>query len=186
MSPRPVSGPDADAVLRAAMALLDDEGPSALTVRAIGSAVGASSTVVYSRFGSADDLMAAIGVHALGEMVAALEAAVGRGDPREDLLAMARAYHRYAIDHPHRVALMLEPASSPEAFERAKGEAGLSMDRLAAPLVRAGHPDPTLATELLWAALHGLAEVTAAGFLDTTRTDDRLGLLVDGVLAAVS
>jgi AcrR family transcriptional regulator len=186
MAARPLSGPDAAAVLDAALAVLDADGPDALTVRRVADALGTSTQIVYTRFGGMDGLIAAMAVAVLGEVTRLIEAVPDHADPVWEAVAVARAFRRWSLDHPHRAALLSAPVGDPATHARAKAEAGLSIERVAAPISRAmplAEPQEVARTAAtVWASLIGLIELERAGHLDADDAEERIALLLSRLL----
>ncbi|HWI72288.1 MAG TPA: TetR/AcrR family transcriptional regulator [Baekduia sp.] len=104
-----------------AFAQVDAGGPQALSLNAIGKAMGMSGPAIYRYFKGRDELVAALVADAYAELVAELEhAAAGsaRRTPAKRLMAVAAVYRAWALAHPHRYALLFgEPAE-----QRVEGE----------------------------------------------------------------
>src|SRR4051812_48356051 len=83
------------ALLESASALLTEEGPKGLTLRTLATRVGASTTAVYTHFGSKDELLEALYTEGLERLGATLRRARG-ASPLEELAAIALAYRRFA------------------------------------------------------------------------------------------
>lgn len=188
MAARPLTGPDTATVLDAALAVLDDEGLDGLTVRRVADALGTSTQIVYTRFGGMDGLVAAMTVAVFAEVTRLIEAVPDHADPVGEAVAVGRTFRRWSLDHPNRAALLNAPVGDPQAHARAKAEAGLSMERMAAPVARAmpgaDPADVTRTAAVVWAALHGLVELERAGHLDADDADARIALLLTRLLSA--
>lgn len=186
MAARPISGPGREDVVAAAVAVLDAEGPTGLTVRRVADALGSSTQIVYSRFGGMDGLLAAVGVAVFRE-IADLAAAVPESpDPLTEVTDLALALRAYSLANPHRIALMTAPITNPEAHAQAKAEAGLSMARMIAPVARAlpDLPPARIAdlTEVLWASLAGMVDMERGGHLEPDGAEDRIRMLITRLL----
>ena len=138
-----------DAIVRAALELLEEEGADALTMRRLADRLGVKAPSLYKHLAGKDDLEAAL--IALGlEQVALVLADAARGAP-DPLAAIAAAYRRYAHAHPHLYRLLTE-----RPLPRDRLPAGLEA-RAAAPLVEAaGSPDRARAA---WAFAHGMVHL---------------------------
>lgn len=92
----------------AARRLLVDSGPEAMTLRAIARQMGMTAPAIYRYFASYDDLRTAVAGDLLGEL---LQAVVLDGpapadvDPVELAIGKARAFRRWAVEHPAEFAL---------------------------------------------------------------------------------
>jgi AcrR family transcriptional regulator len=100
-----------DDLLRAAVGLLDDDGPDALQTRKVAGAAGTSTMAVYTHFGGMRGLIAAVADEGLRQFDEAL-AVPPSDDPVADLFIVGSAYRRYAIDRPHMYRLMFGSTSA--------------------------------------------------------------------------
>ena len=187
MTPRSAAPPAAD-VVDVTLDLLDERGADGVTLRAVADRLGVSTQVVYSRFGGRSGLLDAVTVAVFAETTTLVEDMPGADDAVTELIAVGRAFRRYALSHPHRVALLAAPVGDPAALELAKAEAGLSMERLVTQISRAlpagGPGDLTRTVEVLWAGLLGLLELERVGHLDAAGADDRIAVLVTALLTS--
>lgn len=92
--------PSVDDVVAAAWALVSEEGPSALSMRALAARLGVSYQVVYSRVGGKGEIARALHDEGFRRLVAHARAAIGRGQASEQVIALAQGYLRFAVDHP--------------------------------------------------------------------------------------
>ncbi|MEJ6000905.1 TetR/AcrR family transcriptional regulator [Paucibacter soli] len=146
------------AILDAARALFAERGHEAVTLREVAAAVGYSHATIYSFFADKRSLLARLseeGAELLRDCLAgqAGPASAGVAERRRALPRMAIAYVRWAVAHPHHYRLLcVDPALDEAAALAAYG-------LLRATLQQAGSawPDLDLATQTLWAALHGAA-----------------------------
>jgi AcrR family transcriptional regulator len=93
-------------IVRAARALLEEEGPSALTMRRLGERLGVRAPSLYKHVSGKDELEDALqraGLDEIGAEVA--RAAAGAPDP---LAAAVDAYRRFAVANPHLYRLVTE------------------------------------------------------------------------------
>jgi AcrR family transcriptional regulator len=100
-----------DALLHAAVEILNEHGPDALQTRKIARAAGTSTMAVYTHFGGMPALIAEVAEEGLRQFDAALTVAP-TPDPVADLIATGIAYRRYAIEHPHMYRLMFGSTSA--------------------------------------------------------------------------
>jgi len=148
------------AILDAARALFAERGHEAVTLREVAAAVGYSHATIYSFFADKRSLLARLseeGAELLRDCLAgqAGPASAGAAERRLTLRRMAIAYVRWAVAHPHHYRLLcvdpaLDEAAALEAYALLR--TALVQLRLAA-----GWQDLDLATQTLWAALHGAA-----------------------------
>lgn len=156
------------ALLTQARALLDEDGPAALSLREIARRAGVAAPSVYHHFANLDAIAVALAEEGFAELVARLEAAPTNA--KGQLAEVGLAYVRFAMDHPGLYRLMfgdgLKTSSTESqivqklrdrAYERVK--TGL----------RARLPEEEVATGALylWSLVHGLALLIIDGRLDT-------------------
>jgi AcrR family transcriptional regulator len=146
-----------DEIIAVARLLLEKDGPSAISVRAIARQVGVSAPAIYRYFPSVDALMSALNESVLSELCAAVESG------RDQSGGMARAFRGWALDHPasFRLALGLN-------CHHAAGRT--SMTRLLSLSVPPG-------SMLCWATLCGLVLLELAG--DPADLPEDIGPLYD-------
>lgn len=139
------------AILDAALRVLRDEGPAALTVRRIAAGAGCSTTGVYTWFGGKDGLVDALFVAGFEAFDAALDAAGG------GLAAQGRAYRRWALSAPTSYLLMFgEAVPGHVQSDEAKARAEASFDRLVERVGdEVGGSDAREQAFHLWAVIHG-------------------------------
>jgi AcrR family transcriptional regulator len=93
-----------DEIIGTARLLLEKDGPSAISVRAIARQVGVTAPAIYRYFPSLDALVSALSESVISELCAAVESA------RDQPGGMARQFRGWALDHPasFRFALGLD------------------------------------------------------------------------------
>ena len=97
-----------EVITQAALAFIDEHGVDALTLRALGQAVGLHHTAIYRHFASRDEVLgAAMGV-VMRETLEGLPE--GLEDPRERLLGLIRNLRRAFHAHPGVTRAALVPA----------------------------------------------------------------------------
>ncbi|MET9907307.1 TetR/AcrR family transcriptional regulator [Streptomyces sp. NPDC006476] len=139
--------PRAGEIAAVARDILEDSGPTALTMRALADRLGIKAPSLYKHFPDKNALEVELIAQMLEESAAALEAAEER-EPGS-LTALADAYRAYALSHPHLYCLATE-----RPLPRAALPPGLE-DRAAMPLMRACGGDLDTARSL-WAFAHGM------------------------------
>lgn len=150
----------------AGLAMVEEEGVEALTLRAVARRVGIAATSVYLHFADLDRLRAALIERSFEELArAANEAAGGVSDPVSALRVRCRAYCRFALAHPNLYQLMFraqlppppggDPAATPgrRSFARLVAAVEACIDAGLAPK----HDDPFRLASLIWTAEHGIA-----------------------------
>ncbi|PZE27055.1 TetR/AcrR family transcriptional regulator [Curtobacterium sp. MCLR17_055] len=122
-------------ILTAARTRLTDEGPAALSLRAVARDVGMVSSAVYRYFPSRDDLLTALLITDYDELGAAVEAAGAAAGPAPGArwVAMCRAIRDWSIAHPGDFALLF---GSPVPGYAAPRETVVPASRTTLALVR--------------------------------------------------
>lgn len=172
------------ALLEAAAELLDEGGPDAATLRAVGARAGVSRGAPYGHFADKEDLLAAVAVERwerLAEELVALRAESRLSAP-ERLRAALTLMLDVARRQPHLHALMFTaPQRDPESLARA---AIASQDEFLAIVaeVVGGRAARSMGALLLSSTL-GVAGMERAGQLDTEKWgvsgDDLIKMLAD-------
>ncbi|MDH6431929.1 AcrR family transcriptional regulator [Streptomyces sp. SAI-144] len=133
-------------LVRAAIGLLAEQGPSAVKARTVASASGLSTMVVYSHFGGIPELMSAVADHGFRELGRAFAQVPVTEDPIADLFAMALTCRRLARENPHLYDLMF--GLSTRATYRTLSDADLRLSGRS-PAFREAHAHVIAACERL-------------------------------------
>jgi AcrR family transcriptional regulator len=148
--------------------LIDTNDQSALSIRAIASAVGVTPPSIYLHFADRNGLLFEVCERQWLKLEAAMDEAVaGVTDPIERIRHRGRAYVQFGLENPehYRILMMSRPDETPDRFtdERLGSSAGLEV--IAADLSRAmaegllRQQDPAEAACLLWMAVHGMVSL---------------------------
>ena len=149
--------------------LITTNDQSALSIRAIASAVGVTPPSIYLHFADRTDLVfAVIERHAEQLEQAMADAAAGIDDAWERIRRRGYAYLKWGLANPehYRLLMMSRPDDTPERFvdERLAGTAGLVpvaadvVDAVACEQL-AERGDPLETTKLLWMMIHGVVSL---------------------------
>ncbi|HEY3709355.1 MAG TPA: TetR/AcrR family transcriptional regulator [Amycolatopsis sp.] len=150
--------------LDAALAVLTDRGVAGLTVRGVADAAGASTITVYTRFGGRTGLLDALYERAFDLMrEQLLDVPPETEDGLADLLEVALAYRRFALENPARYALMYERSVhdfDPDPDLR-KAVMQTTFVMFVDKIRRISRPGADLQQlgYLLWTSMHGLVSV---------------------------
>lgn len=143
-----------------ARALLDAEGPQALTMRRIAGALGIKAPSLYKHVpdkAALEALVVAAGFAEVADTLAAAAAdSAGNADGTGKLAAIAGAYRAYAAAHPHLYRLM-----NYQPLRRDLLPAGLEA-QAAQPLAEAAGYDEARA-RAMWAFAHGMVSLEIDG-----------------------
>jgi AcrR family transcriptional regulator len=168
-------------LLAAARQVVARDGLAGLTLRAIAREAGVSHGAPLRHFPTLASLLSALGAEGFGELVDAVAAAVdGVGDPRDRLAAAGHGYVRFALAEPGVYTIMFR-ADVVDTGDPAYVAAGLASFEQLAGLVAAaqaggwhpGEPRDRL-TVVLWANVHGLADLWLHGALPGILGEDAL------------
>lgn len=179
------------ALVDAAIELLAEGGPSALTLAEAARRAGVTPAAPYRHFSGRDALLAEIarqGFETFGERIE-LAWDEGRPDARSAMRAMCAAYLKFAREETGLYAAMFGQAAT-LADPRAGGAADHALEILwraaVAWLQQAGAPAQGARHVALqiWAIAHGVAMLTISGHFDPVRTADPAAVL-DGAVAGV-
>jgi len=157
------------ALIDAASRLLEAEGPSALSLRAVAREAGVSPAAPYHHFKDKGELLEAVaheGWTLLDEALAKAKAEAP--SPRDAMNSLGVAYVCFARENPALYRVMYDTARDREDLpDQMQGEKDSAYCKVRDTLVEAGaDPNDTLdielATTAAWCSAHGLAEM--AGF----------------------
>ena len=135
-----------DEILDVAATVLEEDGPDALTMRALAARMGMRAPSLYKHVRDKDDILAGLQERALIDMARHL-AVAGPG-----LAALGHAYRSWARAHPR-----LYEVATRRPLAREHIAAGVE-SAAAAPIVAAAGGDEHLA-RALWALAHGLVDL---------------------------
>ncbi len=100
-------------IIAAAAQLLEDEGVSAVTTRAVAEHASTQAPTIYRLFGDKDGLLDAVAEHALAQFSAAKAAALSTSadpvDPVEELRASWRETVSFGLAHPDLFLIISDP-----------------------------------------------------------------------------
>jgi len=190
----PRAGLSHDAVVRLAVEVVDDGGPSGfadLTLAKVAAKAGVAAPSLYKHVGSLADLRRDVAVIAVRELTAAgASATVGRAGP-DALQALAHALRTYALDHPGRyAATQIGPDPDSPAAAPLREAAAESVQVVVAVLRGFGLPDDRVvdAVRAVRASVHGFVMLELGGGFRMREDVDQsfavlLEMLVGGVAA---
>jgi AcrR family transcriptional regulator len=151
-----------ETLLEAALRLLEDRGPGALRIRDLAEAVGKSTMGVYTHFGSKQGLLEQLYLHGFSRLEDRLKAVPAAGDARQELLAFALAYRRFALDNEALYGLMFERGAPDFIPSDESRMAGLTTFEMLARRIaewQTALADPASSAHLVWGAMHGLVSI---------------------------
>ncbi|MFI5756881.1 TetR/AcrR family transcriptional regulator [Streptomyces sp. NPDC051569] len=163
-------------ILDAARELLEQTGSEeSITLRSVARRVGISAPSIYAHFADRDAIVEAIVVDTFHELAAVAEqAATSRQDPVDRLLALGRAYLRFARERPERYRVLFNRHGSlagagadavvvdPVVDSLVGGRAFAPVVDVIAACVASGESDSQSPFEdaiALWVTLHGYSSL---------------------------
>jgi AcrR family transcriptional regulator len=185
----------AERISRAALAILEAEGPDAVSMRRVADTVGITPMAIYHHFPNREALLDTITNQQFATFLSYIEARPMRGSPETQLISAMEAYIDYAFDRPRifdYVFAQPRPGARryPEDF-RARRSPTLNP---IADAVRAAMHAGTFRKDdvwevalALWALTHGYVALYRAGRFNLTEKDFRalvrraLRRLIDGL-----
>jgi AcrR family transcriptional regulator len=168
------------ALIDAASRVLEAEGPSALSLRAVAREAGVSPAAPYHHFKDKTELLEAVAHEGWTLLDAALAAAKAKAPSAQDAMnELGVAYVCFARDNPALYRVMYDTARDREDLpDQMQGDKDSAYCKVRDTLVEAGaNPNETLdielATTAAWCSAHGLAEM--AGFKQFQHLKDACG-----------
>ena len=166
-------------ILGAARRIAELEGWSNVTVRRLSDEISYSQPVLYAHFGSRQGILTAVAIEGFQELGLALEKArrpVTNGNPIE---AVANRYLEFAASLPALYEVMFSLNLS-VPFDQAGTPAELrfAFSQVMA-LFQEQRSKPGVMSELFWASLHGIAELTRTKRFPRRRQKERVRTVVE-------
>ena len=160
------------ALVEAALTLIEEQGPQGFTLSEAAKAADVTPAAVYRHFEGRDDLLAEVARQGFDIFAALLEYAFdeGRPTPLAAFEATGRAYLAFARKYPGHYQAMFEsglaPANHPDLAQIA-ARARATMDRAAQALTEAlpaaRRPPAAMVSAHVWALSHGVVELYLRG-----------------------
>ena len=155
--------PVTEDLLEAAHLVLEQEGPGAMTVRAMAAQAGISTMAVYSRFGCRAKILDALYRRGFELLRDELEKVPPSPSSVQDITSLGFGYRRFALANPGLYGFMFErpvPGFHPTLESRQEGLRTtfyLLVERVEAfiKVMMGGVGEPVLVSYLIWSAVHG-------------------------------
>ena len=163
-------------IISAARRIAELEGWSNVTVRRLSDEISYSQPVLYAHFGSREGILAAVAIEGFQEMGLALEKARKRVKRGNTVESVAAAYLEFAASSPALYEVMFSLSLS-VPFDDAvtPPEMRFAFSQF---LELFGSKSEVL-SELFWASLHGIAELTRTKRFPRSRQKERVRALVE-------
>lgn len=155
------------ALMDSADAILERDGPNALSLRAVAREAGVSPAAPYHHFKDKDELLSAIAREGFARLSAALVEAAGcERDAETKMSDLGVAYVKFAQSHPALYRVMYDCARAEDALPQKTDHDHDGFQILKDALTKAGgnrvsETDIHLASIASWCAAHGLAEMSS-------------------------
>ncbi|WP_183093151.1 TetR/AcrR family transcriptional regulator [Nocardioides stalactiti] len=187
-------------LIDAAVAMLAEEGPSAIKARTVAARAGMSSMVVYNYFGGVPELLHAVADHGFDQLGRSFALIGESDDPVADLFTMALTTLAEARANPHLYDAMFGLSTratyrpTPTKGERRAGHSpafNAAYAHVVAAAARLGTSgtftidDPTAVAGALWSFVHGYIGLDLAGHFAEFADPVRQVLLPMGVTFCV-
>jgi AcrR family transcriptional regulator len=166
-------------IISAARRIAELEGWPNVTVRRLSDEISYSQPVLYAHFGSREGILTAVAIEGFRELGLALEKARKRAKRGNSVEAVAAAYLEFAASSPALYEVMFSLGLSIPFDEAATPpELRFGFSQLL-ELFRGQSSKPEVISELFWASLHGIAELTRTKRFPLRRQKERVRTLVE-------
>src|ERR1700751_3660206 len=166
-------------IVSAARRIAELEGWSNVTVRRLSDEISYSQPVLYAHFGSREGILTAVAVEGFQEIGLALQRARKRGRGGNPLESAAAAYLEFAASSPALYEVMFSLGLSiPFDDAATPPELRFAFSQLLA-LFEGQSAKPEILSELFWASLHGIAELTRTKRFPQSRQKERVRAIVE-------
>ena len=166
-------------IIRAARRIAELEGWSNVTVRRLSEEISYSQPVLYAHFENREGILAAVAIEGFQELGLALEKARKRVRHGSTVEAVASAYLDFAVASPALYEVMFSLGLS-VPFDAAATPAELrhAFSQFL-ELFPGDRSRSDVLSELFWASLHGIAELTRTKRVPPSRRKERVRVLVE-------
>jgi len=166
-------------IISAARRIAELEGWSNVTVRRLSDEISYSQPVLYDHFGSREGILAAVAIEGFREIGLVLEKARKRAKRGNAVESVAAAYLEFAASSPALYEVMFSLSLSvPFGDAGTPPEMRFAFAQLLELFQGQGSKSEVL-SELFWASLHGIAELTRTRRFPRSRQKERVTALVE-------
>lgn len=166
-------------IISAARRIAETEGWPSVTVRRLSDEISYSQPVLYAHFGSREGILSAVAIEGFQELGVALAKAKRRSKREVSLEGFASAYLAFASQSPALYEVMFSLSLNVAFADPATpAELQFAFAQLMELFQDQGSRSEVL-SELFWAGLHGLAELTRTKRLPRSRQKERIKILVE-------
>jgi AcrR family transcriptional regulator len=166
-------------IISAARRIAELEGWSNVTVRRLSDEISYSQPVLYAHFGSREGILTAVAIEGFQELGLALQKARKRVKRGNTVESLADAYLGFAASSPALYEVMFSLSLSvPFGAAATPPELRFAFSQLMESFQGQGSKAEVL-TELFWASLHGIAELSRTRRFPPSRKKQRVRTLVE-------
>jgi AcrR family transcriptional regulator len=166
-------------IISAARRIAELEGWSSVTVRRLSDEISYSQPVLYGHFESREGILAAVAIEGFQEIGLALEKARKRAKPGKMVESVASAYLEFAASSPALYEVMFSLSLNiPFADAATPPELRFAFAQLLEMFQGQGSK-PEVLSELFWAGLHGIADLTRTERFPPSRQKERVKMFVE-------
>jgi len=166
-------------IIGAARRIAELEGWPSVTVRRLSDEISYSQPVLYGHFESREGILAAVAIEGFQEIGLALEKARKRAKPGKMVESVASTYLEFAASSPALYEVMFSLSLNiPFADAATPPQLRFAFAQLL-EIFQGQGPKPEVLSELFWAALHGIADLTRTKRFPPSRQKERLKMLVE-------
>src|SRR6202521_2046288 len=165
-------------IIRSEQRIAELEGWYNVTVRRLSDEISYSQPVLYAHFGSREGILAAVAIEGFQEIGLALEKARKRVKRGGAVESVAAAYLEFAASSPALYEVMFSLSLNVPFDDAATPpELHFAFSQLL-ELFQGLSSKPEVISELFWASLHGIAELTRTKRFPSSRQKERVRALV--------
>jgi AcrR family transcriptional regulator len=166
-------------IISSARRIAELEGWSNVTVRRLADEISYSQPVLYAHFGSREGILTAVATEGFQELGLAMEKARKRAGRVSDVESVADAYLRFAASSPALYEAMFSLSLGvPFGHAETPAELRFAFSQLTELFQKHGSESEVL-SELFWASLHGIAELSRTKRFPPSRQKERVSALVE-------
>jgi len=166
-------------IISAARRIAELEGWPSVTVRRLSDEISYSQPVLYGHFESREGILAAVAIEGFQEIGLALEKARKRAKPGKMVESVASAYLEFAASSPALYEVMFSLSLNiPFADAATPPELRFAFAQLLEMFQGQGSK-PEVLSELFWAGLHGIADLTRTKRFPPSRQKERVKMFVE-------
>lgn len=150
-------------LLTEARALLEQSGPTKLSLREVATRAGVSSAAMYHHFANRSDLLAKLAALGFSELEMEIRGVKQCDTPRKTMVTLSQVYFGFAVHNPGLYQLMFGPDWTPQLLSdeltKARDAAFGALEQALAQALQMKVDAPSVRQAALggWAVAHGLS-----------------------------